>query len=110
MKYSLFNKIKTNLTFDKGSVRMQIDYVKDDLLKTIAERFGIDYIKFKHFLMDTEKDSITEKLKSRLTASDFKNLIVFSSVTYSNSGIVIVSKDRTYTFFMLKKKLILNIR
>ena len=43
MKYSLFNKIKTNLTFDKGSVRMQIDYVKDDLLKTIAERFGIDY-------------------------------------------------------------------
>ena len=55
-------------------------------------------------------------MKSRLTASDFKNLIenyhgdVFSSVTYSNSGIVIVSKDRTYTFFMLKKKLILNIR
>lgn len=114
MKYNLFG-IKTNMYVSSSGLKFIFESYKDKVLESIAKKFGFDYIKFKHFLIDGEKTSMTEKINARLQSNVFKDIIekyqgdVFKQVIYSTGSVVALSKDRKYNFVINNKKLVLIV-
>lgn len=116
MRITILN-FSADIKFDNGVAVIEFKMFNEKLFEKLSDFFGLDYIKFKHFLCDNEKKVITENIDKRINVSIFKNIFKnyksdsSKSVNYANNVITVNTTNKVFVFSnkINKRKLFLYV-